>query len=110
MTGDDDHLPPLPRVPTGIAGLDTVLAGGVLRGGLYLAVGPAGAGKTILGNQLCFHHVATGGRAAYITLLAETHGRLLAHLRPLAFFDHAVVGATLHFYSAFHAVARAGLT
>jgi len=55
-----------PRVPTGIVGLDTILRGGVLQGGVYAVVGPPGAGKTILGNQICFHHVATGGRAVSI--------------------------------------------
>jgi circadian clock protein KaiC len=69
----------LHRFPSGIAGLDRILGGGLFIGGNYLVVGPPGAGKTILGNQLCFHHIATGGRAIYLSLLAETSSRLLAH-------------------------------
>ena len=48
-----DGTPVLSRMPTGIAGLDTVLNGGFLRGGIYIIQGPPGAGKTILGNQVC---------------------------------------------------------
>ena len=48
------------RLATGVPGLDTVLRGGFLRGGLYIIQGAPGAGKTILGNQICFHHVKNG--------------------------------------------------
>src|SRR5436309_2316566 len=83
---------PLERIASGITGLDRIIQGGFLRGGVYLISGPPGAGKTILANQMAFHHVAAGGRAVYMTVLAETHARMLAHLRPLAFFDPAPIG------------------
>ena len=73
------------KLPTGISGFDTILEGGVLRGGIYILLGTPGAGKTILGNQLCFNHAAGGGRALYVTLLAETHGRMLGHIGQLGF-------------------------
>ncbi len=98
-----------PHVPTGIVGLDTILRGGLLQGGVYAIVGPPGAGKTILGNQLCFHHVATGGRAVYITLLTESHGRLFSYLSSLAFFDPAVIGDSLRYYSAARELEEGGL-
>jgi circadian clock protein KaiC len=56
-----DPQTPLERVPTGIPGLDTVLRGGFLRAGIYIVRGEPGAGKTILGNQFCFNHVAAPG-------------------------------------------------
>ena len=90
---------PLERLPTGVPGLDTILLGGFFRGGLYLIVGEPGTGKTILTNQIAFHHVATGGPVVYVTLLVETHGRMLAHLQPLAFFAPAAVARTLHYFS-----------
>ncbi|HEX8434462.1 ATPase domain-containing protein, partial [Archangium sp.] len=40
---------PVRRVPTGSAGLDTVLKGGWMHGGTYMVTGAPGAGKTILG-------------------------------------------------------------
>jgi circadian clock protein KaiC len=90
---------PLERLPSGVPGLDTILLGGFFKGGLYLIIGEPGTGKTILTNQICFHHIATSGRVVYVTLLVETHGRLLAHLQPLAFFAPAAVARTLHYFS-----------
>ena len=88
------------RFPTGVAGVDQITHGGLFRGELYLIAGPAGAGKTTLASQICFHHVAGGGRAVYLTLLTENHSRLLAHLATYRFFDAAAVGDTLQFFSA----------
>jgi circadian clock protein KaiC len=96
----EEAVPPV-RVSSGVAGLDTVLRGGFFQGGVYLIMGPPGTGKTILGNQMCFHHVATGGRALYVTLLAETHARMLTHLRSLTFFDPAPIGEALYYISAY---------
>ena len=73
------------RMKSGVQGLDTLLAGGFLKGGIYLIMGPPGAGKTVLGNQLCFHHVASGERAVYVTLLAESHARMLTHIQSMQF-------------------------
>jgi circadian clock protein KaiC len=59
---------PIPRLPTGIEQLDIVLDGGLFKGGSYIVAGAPGAGKTILGNQISFNHIAAGGRAVYLTL------------------------------------------
>ena len=61
MTETPEQPRGLQRFKSGIAGLDRILGGGLFIGGNYLVMGPPGAGKTILGNQLCFHHIATGG-------------------------------------------------
>lgn len=81
------HATGLERVASGIPGLDVILCGGFLRGGLYIVQGAPGTGKTTLGNQMCFHHVASGGRALYVTLLAEYHARMMQHLSVMSFFD-----------------------
>jgi circadian clock protein KaiC len=39
------------RVPSHVPGLDAILYGGFLRGGLYMVQGPPGAGKTLLTSQ-----------------------------------------------------------
>jgi circadian clock protein KaiC len=77
----------LERLRSGIAGLDVILGGGFLNGGLYIIQGPPGTGKTTLGNQLCFNHIANGARALYVTLLAEYHARMMQHLSIMSFFD-----------------------
>jgi circadian clock protein KaiC len=99
----------LERISTGIEKLDLILNGGFLATGTYMIVGTPGAGKTILGNQICFNHVKQGGHAVFITLLAETHARMLAHIRNLAFFDSAVVGDSLYYISGYSALETDGL-
>lgn len=106
---DDDRLSVLPRLPTGIAGLDTILRGGLLAGGAYLCFGSYGTGKTILVNQIAFHHAAAGGSALYLTLLAESHARMLLHIQSMAFFDPALPGQQITYISAFPALRDGGL-
>jgi circadian clock protein KaiC len=109
MADRDDGVLALERVPTGITGLDDILRGGFLEGGVYIIQGSPGAGKTVLANEICFRHAAAGGRAAYVTLLAEMHTRLLQHLRPMSFFDESVIPKSLYYVSAFHTLEGDGL-
>jgi circadian clock protein KaiC len=97
------------RISTGIAGLDAVLHGGLLRRGVYMVQGKPGGGKTILANQLCFHHVAQGGRVVYATLLTEAHERMLFNLGRLAFFDASRVPEQLTYVSAYSTLEEGGL-
>ena len=99
----------LEQVPTGIEGLDQVLRGGLLRGGVYIVQGAPGAGKTILANEICFRRVAAGEKAVYVTLLAESHARMLQHLRPLSFFDESVIPGQLYYVSGFRTLEEEGL-
>jgi circadian clock protein KaiC len=97
------------RVPTGIRGFDEVLGGGLFAGGVYIVMGMPGAGKTILGNQIAFDHTRAGGRAVYVTLLSESHGRLLAFLQTMSFFDEAAVGNSLRYLNGYKSVESEGL-
>lgn len=97
------------RFSTGSSGLDRVLCGGLLRGSAYIVQGPPGAGKTILANQFCFAHVRGGGRALYMSLLAENHDRMLAYMAPMAFYDPAVVPDALQYVSGYGTLEREGL-
>lgn len=98
----------LERVTTGIGGLDTILQGGFPKGGLYLVQGTPGTGKTTLANQICFHHVAGGGRALYTTLLAEYHGRMMQHLSTMSFFDMAQIPDRLSYINGFGTLRQDG--
>jgi circadian clock protein KaiC len=97
------------RVATGIAGLDAILEGGLLQGGVYILRGPPGAGKTILANQLCFHTASGGGQIVYVTLLAEAHDRMMAHLARLRFFRPELIGDRVHYLAAFRVLDEEGL-
>jgi circadian clock protein KaiC len=99
----------LDRVPTGVAGLDTILGGGFLKGGLYIVQGTPGTGKTTLGNQLCFNYAASGGRALYVTLLAEYHARMMQNLGSMSFFDLSKIPDQLSYLSAFRILRKDGL-
>jgi circadian clock protein KaiC len=99
----------LSKVSTGISGLDQILEGGLLKAGVYLVQGEPGTGKTILGNQICFHRVGAGGRVAYITLLAESHARMIQHMECFSFYDEKAIPSAMHYISAFDALATDGL-
>src|SRR6266849_4698690 len=106
---DSGERPRLARAPTGIAGLDTVLRGGFLKARIYIVEGPPGVGKTILGNQVCFNHVVMGGKALYMTLLAETHALMMEHLEGMSFFDLAQIPERLSYLNAFSELQKDGL-
>lgn len=99
----------LERLSSGIEGLDTVLGGGFFKSGVYIVQGVPGSGKTVLANQLCYRHVAAGGRAVYVTLLAESHSRMLQHLRSFSFFDESLIADRLSYISAFTNLETDGL-
>jgi len=93
-----------PRISTGIAGLDNLLAGGLPRRGLYLLEGAAGTGKTTFALQFLLADVAANERALLVALsetagevreFAETHGWSLDGVEIMDLNDlRAVVGDT----------------
>ena len=91
----------LERLSTGVRGLDHVIAGGFARGSTCILQGAPGTGKTVLSNQIAFHRVAQGAHVVYMTLLAESHGRMLQHLRSLEFFDERAVGDQVTYLSGY---------
>jgi circadian clock protein KaiC len=65
------------RCPTGVAGLDDILGGGLPRDRLYLLDGTPGVGKTTLALQFLLEGVRTGERCLFVTL-SETRDELEA--------------------------------
>jgi circadian clock protein KaiC len=102
-------VPASVRVSTGVGGLDDIARGGLWKGGIYIVAGRPGTGKTVFANQMAFHHVREGGRVVYVTLLAETHARMLAQVATMSFFDAAAVGTTIQYLNAFSAIEAEGL-
>lgn len=102
--GDSD------RIKSGVARLDYILKGGFLRGGTYILHGPPGSGKTIFGNQTCFNIIKQQNvNCLYVTLLTESHGKMMRHLRPMQFFDEQVIAEQkLYYVSAYQVVQKEG--
>ena len=102
--------PPSNRLQTGIPRLDYILKGGLFRGATYVIMGPPGSGKTILGNQICYQHVRLArGVCVYVTLLVESHTRMLEHMRSLEFFDASYVPEHIYYVSGYGALRDKGL-
>lgn len=98
-----------PRLRTGVPRLDFITQGGLMKGASYAILGPPGSGKTVLANQIAFNHVKDGGRALYVTLLTESHARMLANLEELEFFDVSAIPEKLHYLSGYRELEEQGL-
>lgn len=72
---DAKLTPVASRCPTGIAGLDNIVRGGLPRDRLYLVLGKPGVGKTTLALQFLLAGVEAGEKSLYITL-SETKAEL----------------------------------
>jgi circadian clock protein KaiC len=97
------------KLSTGVAGLDLILSGGFQKGSAYIVQGPPGAGKTILANQFCYSHVQSGGRSLYVSLLAESHDKMLAFISGMSFYNPTSVPEALQYVSGFGVLEREGL-
>ena len=69
--------PAIPRVSTGVEGLDDILGGGLPRSHLYLLDGEPGTGKTTVALQFLLEGARNGERGLYITL-SESRAELEA--------------------------------
>jgi len=75
-----DYGAPSERIPTGVPGLDSMLAGGLFRGSATLVSGSAGTGKTTLGAHLIDAACAPGERALLI-LFEESPDEVIRNMR-----------------------------
>lgn len=98
------------RLPTAVPGLDQILHGGLFEGGVYIFEGPPGVGKTTLANQIAYQALAKDGtKTLYITLLAESHSRLVQHMQGQAFFRPEAVNSSVLYVSAYREFEEHGL-
>ncbi|MBN9684184.1 MULTISPECIES: ATPase domain-containing protein [unclassified Corallococcus] len=100
---------PAKRLVTNVPRLDFITKGGLIQGSSYAIIGPPGSGKTVLANQIAFQHVKNGGKALYVTLLSESHGRMLENLSQMTFFDASVIPDRLQYLSGYRDLERDGL-
>ena len=84
-------------MPTGVAGLDLVLNGGLERGSVVVVAGAPGTGKTILAQQMCFTTATAEHKCTYYTTMSEPHSKLVRHLEGFSFFDRESLGSRVEF-------------
>ncbi|MCI4370921.1 MAG: RAD55 family ATPase, partial [Thermoplasmata archaeon] len=82
----------IPRVPTGVIGLDEMLGGGLPAGHVVLVTGLPGTGKTCFGLQFLFAGAARGEPGVYLSL-EEEEPALLASARQFGWPVEAAVKA-----------------
>ncbi|WP_307698886.1 RAD55 family ATPase [Variovorax boronicumulans] len=97
------------RLPTVVQGLDQILNGGLFEGGVYIFEGPPGVGKTTLANQIAYTLAEHGTRTLYVTMLAESHARMLQHMEQQVFFDQGAVNAEVIYVSGYREFEQGGL-
>ena len=105
----NDDSTTLVRFGSGVPGLDAILGGGMFAGGIYLIGGRPGLGKTIMANQIAYAHASSGGKVVYMTLLSESHARLMLSLEQMRFFKRDLVGDSFHYLSGFQALEKGKL-
>src|SRR5687767_15868833 len=74
-------------LPTGVAGLDTVLGGGIPEFSFNLIAGGPGSGKTTLAHQIMFATASAERPALFITILGEPPLKMLRYQQQFSFFD-----------------------
>jgi circadian clock protein KaiC len=84
---------------TDLPGLDAVLGGGLNHPALTVIVGAPGAGKTVLASQIIWNAARHGLQTLIFTASSEGNDQYVAHLRTFAFFDPALLGATVQLFS-----------
>lgn len=70
-------MPPTDLVPTGVAGLDAVLVGGIRRGNIILTEGAVGTGKTTLGVEFIYHGASQFGEPGIIVVFEVSPDKLI---------------------------------
>jgi len=88
-------------IPSGIAGLDVLLGGGLPRRQSIVVTGEPGSGKTILCSQIAFSFAARGLPVLVATVTSEPHDKMVSALRAFDFFDQSRLGEEIFFLSAY---------
>lgn len=80
---------------TGVANLDHLLGGGLPANTLNILAGEPGTGKTILAQQLMFHHVQENPdhRVLYLATLSEPAMKVIRYLQNFSFYDADAFGS-----------------
>jgi circadian clock protein KaiC len=85
------------KLPTGVAGLDDILGGGVPEFSMTILGGTPGCGKTTLAHQIVFANATLERPALYFTILGEPVVKMLRYQQQYSFFDATKIGPDIRF-------------
>jgi circadian clock protein KaiC len=102
-------MPLIRNLATGVAGLDTVLGGGLCESSFNLIAGGPGAGKTTLTQQLFFSNATKERPAIYFTVIGESTVKMLRYQQQFTFFDPSLVPSAIRFVNLGEEAMRADL-
>jgi circadian clock protein KaiC len=85
------------KLPTGVAGLDDILGGGVPEFSMSILGGTPGCGKTTLAHQIVFANATAERPALYFTILGEPVVKMLRYQQQFAFFDATKIHREVRF-------------
>ena len=85
------------RLPTGVAGLDEVLGGGLPEFSFNLIAGPPDCGKTTLAHEMMFALATPERPAIYFTVLGEPPLKMLRYQQQFDFFDNEAINQRVRF-------------
>jgi len=89
------------REPTGIAGFDEIIEGGIPRGRSILITGPPGTGKTIFCAQFLHHGITKCGQKGIFVSLEETRLHFYREMRRFKWdFENLETQGSFHFIDA----------
>lgn len=87
----------IPKLPSGVPGLDEVLGGGFPELSFNLVARAPGCGKTTLEHQIMFANATPARKAIYFTIIGEPPIKMLRYPQQYSFFDVAKIEESIHF-------------
>ena len=97
------------RLPSGDAGLDGILRGGLPDNAITLMVGPPGSGKTILAEQYVFTNATPERPALYLSTITEPRDKLIRYAQTLSFFTPDAIGSSVFYEDLGRPLGESGL-
>lgn len=98
------------KLPTGVAGLDEILGGGLPEFSFNIIAGSPGCGKTTLAHQFVFANATPEHPALYFTVLGEPALKMLRYQQQYSFFDFSKLNSSVRFINLSQVLLERGLT
>ena len=87
----------IPRLPSGVPGLDQLLGGGLAEFSFNIIAGQPGSGKTTLAHQMMFTLASPERKALFFTVLGEPALKMLRYQQQYTFFETAKLDDSIRF-------------